>query len=25
VPKLGRGFITDGGGNGAIIVFDLKT
>lgn len=25
VPKLGRGFITDGGGSGAIIVFDLKT
>ena len=25
VPKLGRGFITDGGGKGAIIVFDLKT
>ncbi len=25
VPALGRGFITDGGGNGAIIVFDLKT
>ncbi len=25
VPNLGRGFITDGGGNGAIIVFDLKT
>lgn len=25
VPKLGRGFITDGGGTGAIIVFDLKT
>lgn len=25
VPKLGRGFITDGGGNGAILVFDLKT
>jgi DNA-binding beta-propeller fold protein YncE len=25
VPKLGRGFITDGGGNGAITVFDLKT
>ena len=24
-PKLGRGFITDGGGKGAIIVFDLKT
>jgi DNA-binding beta-propeller fold protein YncE len=25
VPKLNRGFITDGGGSGAIIVFDLKT
>ena len=25
VPKLGRGFITDGGGKGAITVFDLKT
>jgi hypothetical protein len=25
VPKLNRGFITDGGGKGAIIVFDLKT
>ena len=25
VPELGRGFITDGGGNGAIVVFDLKT
>jgi DNA-binding beta-propeller fold protein YncE len=25
VPKLNRGFITDGGGTGAIIVFDLKT
>ncbi len=25
VPKLGRGFITDGGGSGAILVFDLKT
>lgn len=25
VPKLNRGFITDGGGNGAIVVFDLKT
>jgi DNA-binding beta-propeller fold protein YncE len=24
-PKLGRGFITDGGGSGAILVFDLKT
>jgi YVTN family beta-propeller protein len=25
VPKLGRGFITDGGGKGAIVVFDLKS
>lgn len=25
VPKLNRGFITDGGGSGAIIVFDLRT
>jgi DNA-binding beta-propeller fold protein YncE len=25
VPSLGRGFITDGGGDGAIFVFDLKT
>lgn len=25
VPKLGRGFITDGAGNGAILVFDLKS
>lgn len=25
VPKLNRGFITDGGGPGAIIVFDLMT
>ena len=25
VPKLSRGFITDGGGSGAILVFDLKT
>jgi DNA-binding beta-propeller fold protein YncE len=25
VPKLGRGFITDGGGTGAIVIFDLKT
>lgn len=24
-PKLGRGFITDGGGSGAILVFDTKT
>ncbi len=25
VPALGRGFITDGGGSGAIVIFDLKT
>ncbi len=25
VPQLNRGFITDGGGSGAILVFDLKT
>ena len=25
VPSLGRGFITDGGGTGAIVIFDLKT
>lgn len=25
VPRLGRGFITDGGGSGSIIMFDLKT
>ena len=25
VPALGRGFITDGGGTGAIVVFDLKS
>ena len=25
VPSLNRGFITDGGGSGQIIVFDLKT
>lgn len=25
VPKAGRGFITDGGGSGAIIVFDLNS
>jgi DNA-binding beta-propeller fold protein YncE len=25
VPKLNRGFITDGGGSGAIVVFDLTT
>lgn len=24
-PEVGRGFITDGGGSGAIVVFDLKT
>jgi DNA-binding beta-propeller fold protein YncE len=24
-PKAGRGFISDGGGDGAIVVFDLKT
>ncbi len=24
-PKLGRGFITDGGGSGAILIFDMKT
>jgi len=24
VPEAGRGFISDGGGNGAIVVFDLK-
>src|SRR5882724_1940151 len=24
VPKLNRGFITDGGGNGSITIFDLK-
>jgi DNA-binding beta-propeller fold protein YncE len=24
-PKAGRGFITDGGGSGAILIFDLKT
>ena len=24
-PKAGRGFITDGGGSGAIVIFDLKT
>src|SRR5882724_10636739 len=23
--KAGRGFISDGGGNGAIVIFDLKT
>jgi len=25
VPQAGRGFITDGGGDGAILIFDLKT
>lgn len=25
VPKLGRGFITDGGGSGSVTVFDLKS
>jgi DNA-binding beta-propeller fold protein YncE len=25
VPTVGRGFITDGGGGGGIVVFDLKT
>jgi len=25
VPKLNRGFITDGGGDGAVVIFDLKT
>ena len=25
VPQAGRGFISDGGGNGAIVIFDLKT
>lgn len=25
VPSIGRGFITDGGGGGGIVVFDLKT
>ena len=24
-PAAGRGFISDGGGNGAIVIFDLKT
>jgi len=24
-PKAGRGFISDGGGDGAIVIFDLKT
>jgi hypothetical protein len=25
VPKAGRGFISDGGGDGAVVIFDLKT
>ena len=25
VPRVGRGFISDGGGKGAVLVFDLKT
>src|SRR6476646_4586898 len=25
VPQVGRGFISDGGGDGAILIFDLKT
>jgi hypothetical protein len=25
VPEVGRGFISDGGGSGAVIIFDLKT
>src|SRR5579863_8651009 len=25
VPEAGRGFISDGAGNGAVIIFDLKT
>src|SRR5262249_42019538 len=25
VPGIGRGFISDGGGDGAIVIFDLKT
>ncbi len=25
VPSLGRGFISDGGGKGAVVIFDLKT
>ncbi len=24
-PEAGRGFISDGGGNGAVVIFDLKT
>src|SRR6266513_2647769 len=25
VPQAGRGFISDGGGDGAVMIFDLKT
>lgn len=25
VPEVGRGFISDGGGTGAVVIFDLKT
>jgi hypothetical protein len=25
VPEVGRGFISDGGGSGAVLIFDLKT
>lgn len=25
VPEVGRGFISDGGGKGAVVIFDLKT
>src|SRR5580765_1564064 len=25
VPQAGRGFISDGGGEGAVLIFDLKT
>jgi hypothetical protein len=25
VPEAGRGFISDGGGNGGVVIFDLKT
>src|SRR5437667_11865928 len=25
VPQVGRGFISDGGGDGAVVIFDLKT
>src|SRR5438874_1719642 len=24
VPEAGRGFISDGGGNGSVVIFDLK-